>query len=667
MPLPKSLRRPVVRRTSSSSSVGQTQRKKCRTCNGLDPRGHASTVCLDETAKEPKASLSLVLDALNLSKTKDTARGGCRFCNVLILVLDAFFEKWRGARVRINVDLKEKGTIKVSLDGERWKNEVVEIYAGSVSRTPWPTLGTAHHIPVNSGSDETFNFIRRCIQGCIANPKHTACRFSCKSSISAPKRLLDVGRASSPIRLVDTQGKSFQYVALSHCWGSATMLKTTKSNWPKLAINISFNSLPPLFQDAIIITRQLGLRFIWIDSLCIIQDSLRDWELESSKMGSIYQNSYITISATNSGDGSARCLAERRKPIKIPYENTTKKEFALRARKVLDHHPTSDPNSGPARPVGPLTFRAWALQEHVLSTRVLHYTATELLFECKSSYRCECMPDRKAYPTTPSLIPKAVASKKIEFVWQAWQRIVAQYTLRSLTVPGDKLPAISGIASKIRKATHSEYIAGLWKGNIALDLLWHASPPATSGSGAFVLDTWRAPSFSWASLDVAITYTFLDDEERETFTPTAALLASSIVPTGLNPMGAVSGGSLTLRGPTTPAILSSDQKHGKWAYTLLIKGTSSIHITNDCFLVDSSFKTEGGGKEETVRRARPSDPLRHFKACVLCLSVARYDNIVAGLVLGVSEQNPEAWERLGTFAAGTEAFQKSEEKEVILV
>ncbi|KAJ4365012.1 hypothetical protein N0V83_008628 [Neocucurbitaria cava] len=384
-------------------------------------------------------------------------------------------------------------------------------------------------------------------------------------------------------------------------------------------------------------------------------------------MGSIYQNSYITVSATNSGNGSARCLVERRKPIKIPYENTTKKEFALRARKILDHHPAADPNGGPARPVGPLTFRAWALQEHVLSTRVLHYTATELLFECKTTYRCECMPDRKAYPTTPSLIPKAVASKKLESVWQAWERIVEQYSLRALTVPSDKLPAISGIASKIRKAAHSEYLAGLWKGNLALDLLWHASiPPASSGS-AFALETWRAPSFSWASLDVAINYTLLDDEERETFTPTVTLLASSITPTGLNPMGAVSSGSLTLRGPTTTATLSSDQSPEDCTYTLLIKGTSTIRITQDCCLVEISFKNEEGGQGNTVRRAQPGEPLGQLRVSVLCLSVARYDNVVAGLVLGVSEQNPKAWERVGTFAVGTEAFQNAEEKEVILV
>ena len=132
MPLPKSLRRPVRRASSSSSSfTAQPQRKKCRVCNNLDPRGHISSISLNESTKDSKVVLSLVLDALNLAKTKDVAHGGCRFCNILLVVLDTFFEKWRGSRVRINVDLKEKAPVKVSIDGEKWKNEVAEIYAGS--------------------------------------------------------------------------------------------------------------------------------------------------------------------------------------------------------------------------------------------------------------------------------------------------------------------------------------------------------------------------------------------------------------------------------------------------------------------------------------------------------------------------------------------------------
>jgi hypothetical protein len=75
--------------------------------------------------------LSLVLDALSLARTKDTKEGGCRFCGVLVQALDAFFEDWRGVRQRVSVDVQEKGSIKVGIDGERWKCELVEIYAGS--------------------------------------------------------------------------------------------------------------------------------------------------------------------------------------------------------------------------------------------------------------------------------------------------------------------------------------------------------------------------------------------------------------------------------------------------------------------------------------------------------------------------------------------------------
>jgi hypothetical protein len=394
----------------------------------------------------------------------------------------------------------------------------------------------------------------------------------------------------------------------------------------------------------------------------VVQDSLRDWETESSKMGSIYQNSYITISATNSGDGSRRCLAERRKPVKIPYENTAKKEFALRARKVLDHHPKDNPDGGPARPIGPLSHRAWALQETVLSTRVLHYTATELLFECKTSYRCECAPDRRVCPTTPSLIPKAVSSKDKHAIWDTWQRIVEKYSARNLTVASDKLPAISGIASKIRKATHSDYMAGLWKSNLASDLLWSASSPPSITAGRYALDSWRAPSFSWASLDTAVAYAQLDEKERDTFKDTITLLTASIKPKGMNALGTLSDASITIRGPVTKATLSAEQNRGVWTYMLMIKGTSTITITPDCLLVNINIKTEDDGEQRSVRRARSDDSIEAFHAPVLCLTVANYDNLVAGLVLGISESNPEMWERTGTFAAGMEAIQNSEEQ-----
>jgi hypothetical protein len=119
MPLPKSLLRRPVRRTSTSSSTGKPQRKRCRTCNNLDPRDHSSSIYPDEDEKESKACLTLTVDALALSKTKSVAQAGCRFCNAIMQALDAFFEEWRGTRVKICIELREKGTIMVSIDSKR--------------------------------------------------------------------------------------------------------------------------------------------------------------------------------------------------------------------------------------------------------------------------------------------------------------------------------------------------------------------------------------------------------------------------------------------------------------------------------------------------------------------------------------------------------------------
>ncbi|KAF2018255.1 HET-domain-containing protein [Aaosphaeria arxii CBS 175.79] len=664
-------------RSIPSRKIGgpRTQtRSKCSRCHNLDPREHANTLYpKDNSANKNYAVLNLVIDALGLSKaaTPPYTGSGCRFCKVLAQALDAFSKVWRDFRGRILVEIKEKGTIKVVLDKEEWKHESIEIYAISEARSPWPMLGAARRIPIDSGSDETFDFARRCIQDCLTNPKHEACRRTSTSTVLGPKRLIDVGRVGRPIRLIDTHEKKAQYAALSHCWGKGPTLTATKSNWQKLSSNIPFDALPSLFQDAIIITRQLGLRYLWIDSLCIIQDSVRDWETESTKMGSIYENGHITISATSSGDGSAHCLQERRKPVKISYENTKGKEHIMGARLVLEHHPNLE-ECEPAKPFGPLTKRAWTLQEHVLSTRVLHYTPTELLFECKTSYRCECLPARKNYPTTPALIPKALSSlktnKKHDGIWDVWQRILETYSHRNLTVASDKLPAISGIAKTIQKATGSSYLGGLWADHLASDLLWNSMLPRTGEGTSYALESYRAPTFSWASVDAPITYYAPDDDERLHFKSLLKIITTTISPAGLNPLGTVSAGSIRILGPCITATLASEHgAEGNCTYTLLIKGTSAMQMLPDSFLVEREICTAAGETQKTVRRARSGDELVNFKTPVLCLGVGLYDHWIGGLVLGISSRDPEAWERLGTFSAGTEVFASAEKQELTMV
>lgn len=104
-------------------------RKKCQTCHNLSPRDHPSSVYDIESATRVRARLSLVLDAFIVSRTATPKEGGCRFCYALCQALDAFFEDWRNTRQRINVDIEEKGAIMVGLDQEKWKGELVKIYA----------------------------------------------------------------------------------------------------------------------------------------------------------------------------------------------------------------------------------------------------------------------------------------------------------------------------------------------------------------------------------------------------------------------------------------------------------------------------------------------------------------------------------------------------------
>jgi hypothetical protein len=279
------------------------------------------------------------------------------------------------------------------------------------------------------------------------------------------------------------------------------------------------------------------------------------------------------------------------------------------------------------------------------------------------------MPSAKPYVTTPSLIPRAVAKarRNKDPVWTAWHRIVEQYSRRDLTIQSDKLPAISGVASKIEKATGSAYIAGLWKDNLASDLLWSVSPEPTSKLATPILETYRAPTFSWASLSAPISYYTPDPEDQEIFTPTTTLLSSSVSLAGLDPLGAISDASIKVRGPCLSAFLSSTQKENMWEYTLLIKGTSAIRISHDCLLVEQSSHAGQGNTGTTVRRAQLGEPSSEFKASVLCLSVGRYDAWISGLVLGESGRMAGARERLGTFTAGAESFQKAEREDLELV
>jgi hypothetical protein len=214
-----------------------------------------------------------------------------------------------------------------------------------------------------------------------------------------PTRLLWVGNLDDPsydpniLRLItDTKKNGGKYVALSHCWGNPPtsdspsgeekVLCTTQSNLKKLEDKFNFSSLSKNFQDAITVTRELRIPFIWIDSLCIIQQEPdgADWKREVERMQSVYSSAYCTIAATAAPHSSAGFLERNTINDYIHVQDASGRKFYISAgMDDFDNHVDT------AR----LNTRAWVLQERVLSRRTIHFSTNQTYWECGEGVYCE--------------------------------------------------------------------------------------------------------------------------------------------------------------------------------------------------------------------------------------------------------------------------------------
>lgn len=325
---------------------------------------------------------------------------------------------------------------------------------------------------------------------------------------SMPTRVIDVASLSKDPSLLITNGEIHPWVALSHCWGRTVQFVTTTKNISDMKRAIPFHDMPLSFQDAVAVTRKLGYRYLWIDSLCIIQDSDTDWQFEATCMQRYYREAVITINtdlAAGDHEGFLDYTREPEEYIEIPFMASPLKEPACaRIRRSM--------KSNVHREESYLTTRAWTLQEYVLSPRTLRYTAEHLVWECQRHILTEtdATPNTdlsvslKRYflqPHSAQSDPRIRASPKlaeIHGVLPRWYTLLESYCERTVTFENDRLYAISGLAREIQQQTHMTYMVGLWKEDFLIGLLWsidcRGHRPAK----------YRAPSFSWASLDISV-------------------------------------------------------------------------------------------------------------------------------------------------------------------
>ncbi|KAF2007584.1 HET-domain-containing protein, partial [Amniculicola lignicola CBS 123094] len=288
-----------------------------------------------------------------------------------------------------------------------------------------------------------------------------------------------------------------RYLALSHCWGvngipiSQTLTKDKLEQWDKY---IPENELPLNFKDAIVFTRWIGVHYIWIDSLCIVQNDRDDWERESKKMWKVYAYAYCTISSTGSADANGGCFHERSPLQQFPCHLRYSKRATLSIRAKAD---TYNANSFTSEvDEGPLSQRAWVFQERLLSRRIVHFGAKFLFFECGTQFASEVITHAVKYVPTQDTDSKEARRAKILNLHKCWFELVAKYTAAKLKMESDRMVAILGIAQYIQgdsKGLH--YLHGLWQRHLLLDLLWCLKSSPTT---RIALPT---PSWSWGSVN----------------------------------------------------------------------------------------------------------------------------------------------------------------------
>ncbi|KAF6842763.1 het domain-containing protein [Colletotrichum musicola] len=417
--------------------------------------------------------------------------------------------------------------------------------------------------------------------------EHTFCEEPDEATL--PSRVVDVGLDTGVVRLVQTQGDVARYVALSHCWGKTQIITTTRNTLPDRLSEIPIDQLSNTFRDAVFFTRRMGIRYIWIDSLCIIQDDLADWEVESAKMMDVYSNAYLTIAATNSINGDGGLFRET-PDFEVAGTTPLGEPHRLFFRQRIDHHLEGNFDSDfdasfyakyygyPARVHHPLFTRGWVWQERLLSGRVLHFGLYELFWECRNLTLCECSAighhgssDAILLPDTKRSHADALGSYVPGVEWheiaayymaQVWRTMVSSYTCLGLTKRSDSLPAMGGLAKHMGQRRRTRYLAGLWENSLSDDLTWHVRNPAKKPRP----EPRPAPTWSWASVDSFVSYfdeviygeefspEDLDEqpipteEDRLPFEHFSRVEDCWVRPSAVDEYGAIAEGRVTLRG-----------------------------------------------------------------------------------------------------------------------
>jgi hypothetical protein len=342
----------------------------------------------------------------------------------------------------------------------------------------------------------------QCIERCIRD--HDEC-IKPQDTI-LPTRVIDCSNPAHP-RLVTTHGKKSRYITLSYVWGESQPHSTTTLNLASYHQGIDPGHLPQTIKDAISTTHALGFRYLWADTLCIVQDSVEDKVREIAQMAQIYTDAFLTIIAASASKVSEGFLQDRNDLL--PPSAIVR--FVCPGNDNIGTVCLFDSLTRPYLPRDPVALRGWCLQESVLSARALVFASHTLQYHCNEGIVNVGNSLTTWTPQTDLRFPRSFFSVSCANVpapttddtqWydlrKKWWWNLVDYTHRSITNPADKLVALAGVAQQCQRIYQTRYLAGLWEDSLLKDLLWISDPAVSPSSRP---KAYRAPSWSWAALD----------------------------------------------------------------------------------------------------------------------------------------------------------------------
>ncbi|KAK1749432.1 heterokaryon incompatibility protein-domain-containing protein [Echria macrotheca] len=455
--------------------------------------------------------------------------------------------------------------------------QVVEITAG-FTVTTGPDLAASGFLRRRQGPRHDLNLAASWLSEC-----QTEHFFECRGEWDPqpPTRLLRVSQREDDlfVALIDSETDGLPYIALSHCWGQGVPpLRTLTTNHADHTMGIRVSSLPKTFRDAVTVAQHLGVEHLWIDSLCIIQDSAEDWERECPRMSSIYSNAVLTIAAHDAPNSAVGFLADYPQPpfspVEISIKGISHNGEELESTAVVEYAPKGFYNSSKWQSI--LSTRGWVLQERVLSPRILSFHTNRLMWECNTHVRADdrhrpvqiepgrvgAVEKRNLFAFRPS---DSGDSPNMTEMLQYWDHIVTVYSACQLMYGTDRLPALSGIAQRFAACMEVDrYVAGLWESDLHYGLAWyserhsrsmtrHCSAPVRAAP--LLRPDSTAPSWSWASTECAVSFYQAPYVRKH-----LAIEAVVIEPRGMDPFGQIKVGSIRAAGRLSRIVIPDGQE-----------------------------------------------------------------------------------------------------------